>query len=268
MSLLGYISSMLKDRRLISVDYNSDELLKIHSTILNEKKMIREVFHEFYNICIALDKKYFIGDGQRIELGAGVGFVKSIYPEIITTDVKKSENIDFHLDAMNMCLADNSVRAFYGINCFHHFPLPEKFFNEIIRTLQEGGGCILIEPYYGFLARIFYKRLFNTETFDISQQGWSNEKNNIMKDANQALSYIIFKRDRKKFENLFPELEIVYQKPLNNYIRYLISGGLNFKQLLPDCFTPILKIKEYLLSPLAVFLALHHVIVLRKRERG
>jgi hypothetical protein len=54
-----------------------------------------------------------------------------------------------------------------------------------------------------------------------------------MEGANQALSYIVFERDRERFERLFPDLEIVEQSWIANYPRYLLSGGLNFRQLLP-----------------------------------
>ena len=36
-------------------------------------------------------------------------------------------------------------------------------------------------------------------------------------------------------------LEIVRQRPLNNYLRYLVSGGLNFRPLLPEAAIPLLR---------------------------
>jgi SAM-dependent methyltransferase len=66
--------------------------------------------------------------------------------------------------------------------------------------------------------------------------------------------------------SLFPELEIVHRKPLTNYIRYLLSGGLNFHQLTPNWMERPLKILEFLLTPVATFFALHHVILIRKKS--
>jgi hypothetical protein len=107
--------------------------------------------------------------------------------------------------------------------------------------------------------------LFDSETFDKTQKDWNNQNLGIMNGANQALSYIVFSRDKKIFEEKYPNLEIVLQKPLNNYVRYIFSGGLNFKQLLPNICTPILKFIEFIFQPLAPVLALHHVIVIRKK---
>lgn len=120
-----------------------------------------------------------------------------------------------------MDFEDNTVRAIYGINCFHHFPNPKKFFLELNRVFISGGGCILIEPYYGFFVKRFCKNLFDAETFDTSQLEWEDPKNQVMTGANQALSYIVFKRDLKLFQKLNSHLEIVIQKPLNRVCAYL-----------------------------------------------
>jgi SAM-dependent methyltransferase len=266
MSLFIKLRNFLLEPRLRGVDYNSDELLNIHRQILSEKRFMRDVFSEFYKECISLDNKYFHGVGQRVEIGAGVSFFKEQFPFIISTDIKKAGHLDMILDAQNMNLQDNSVRAIYGLNCFHHFPEPARFFSELDRVLVKGGGCILIEPYYGAIATRFYKNLHSSETFDKSQIEWSSVSNQIMVGANQALSYIVFVRDRKLFRQLFPGLEIVCEKRMNNYMRYLLSGGLNFKPLLPYFFNYLIRIIELILIPFNKLFALHHLIIIRKKQ--
>jgi SAM-dependent methyltransferase len=266
MSLSQFLRNFLKEPRLNGMDPDSDILLVIHSTVLQEKKMMREVFSEFYTTCIDLDNQYFsCSSKKRIEIGAGVSFFKKNYPEITATDIKKADNLDMVVDAQNMPFENNSIRAIYGINCFHHFPDPNLFFHELERVLQVGGGCVLLDPYYGFVASRFYKNLFASETFDKTQQEWANTELGFMNGANQALSYIVFKRDKKRFEEQYPNLEIVLQKPLNNYLRYLLSGGLNFRQISPSFFSPMIKVVEFLLYPFHFIFALHHVIVIRKK---
>ncbi len=266
MSLFKKIRTYLQEPRLIGVDPDSEEMLSIHSKVLYEKKMMRSVFSEFYDTCIDLDNKYFSSSkSKRVEIGAGVSFFKKKYPEIISTDIKKAENLDMVVDAQNMPFENESVRAIYGINCFHHFPNPDLFFNELDRVLVKGCGCILIDPYYGTIAKHFYKKIFDTETFDMAQKDWVNESLGFMNGANQALSYIVFKRDKKKFEEKFPSLEIVLQKPLNNYMRYILSGGLNFRQVLPSFFSPVIKFFEFIFIPFNSIFALHHIIVIRKK---
>lgn len=265
MSVFVKLRNYLKEPRLEGIDPDSDELLVLHSKVLYEKPMMRDVFAEFYDTCINLDNKHFTGKGKRVEIGAGVSFFKKKYPEILSTDVKTAPNLDMVVDAQNMPFEANSIRGIYGINCFHHFPNPNLFFKELDRVLEPGGGCVLIDPYYGTVASRFYKKIFDSETFDMTQKEWVNEELGFMNGANQALSYIVFVRDKKKLEQLFPNLEIVVQKPLNNYLRYLLSGGLNFRQVLPSFFSPLIKLWEFTLIPFNRVFALHHIIVIRKK---
>jgi hypothetical protein len=87
-----------------------------------------------------------------------------------------------------------------------------------------------------------------------------------MQGANQALSYIVFFRDRARFESELPELEITQSFPLGNYLRYLLSGGLNFRQLVPSGSEGALRALERSLRPARRLLALHHVVVLRRHR--
>ena len=93
----------------------------------------------------------------------------------------------------------------------------------------------MIDPYFGLLSRILYKRLFSSEAYDCNAPDWHYCAGHDKKSArpNQALSYLVFFRDRARFNTLFPRLEIVHLRILPNYIRYLLSGGLNFRQVHP-----------------------------------
>jgi hypothetical protein len=123
---------------------------------------------------------------------------------------------------------------------------------------------VLIEPYYGPLASVVFKRLFASEGFDKAMPGWRTDATDPMHGANQALSYIVFERDRACFQREFPRLQIVETFPLENYLRYLLSGGLNFRQLVPSFTEPALRALEAVLRPARRVLGLHHVIVLRR----
>ncbi len=65
---------------------------------------------------------------------------------------------------------------------------------------------------------------------------------------------------------MYPNLEIVLQKPLNNYLQYLFAGGLNFRQLLPSFFSPIIKFFEFIFIPIRSVFTLHLIIVIRKKK--
>ncbi|MDQ3773346.1 MAG: hypothetical protein M3461_02685 [Pseudomonadota bacterium] len=63
---------------------------------------------------------------------------------------------------------------------------------------------MLIEPYYGPVARRMFSRLHASETFDTNTKGWETASTGPMSGANQALSYIVFKRDLAAFNREFP----------------------------------------------------------------
>jgi SAM-dependent methyltransferase len=254
---------------LRGVDLQGYERIGLHADILSQKPLIREVFKEFYDTSICLDRMYFNDvTGYRIEVGAGTSLFKKYYSDIMSTDVHPAPHLDAVIDAQDMDLKDESARAIFGINCFHHFADPCKFFDELLRVLKPGGGCVLIDPYFGLLSRIIYKRLFSSEAYDCTARDWDYCVDHTTKSArpNQALSYLVFFRDRAKFDSLFPELEIVHWRVLPNYIRYLLSGGLNFRQVVPSSLTPLLRKLEVAFVRLAPIFALHHVVVIRKRK--
>ena len=267
--VIRLLSQLLAEPRLRGVDVNSPGLLDLQRRILAEKPMMRGVLEDFYRACMTRDDRWFTGAGRRVEIGAGASLFKAMFPDIISTDIKPSPGLDMVVDAQRMPFPDGSLRAVFGINCFHHIPSPDAFFRELVRVLGSGGGCVLIEPHSGPVARVMYRRLFATETFDTTQPGWDAPPGTgVMTGANQALSFIVFVRDRARFESAYPELEILELRVLTNWPRYLLSGGLNFRSLAPAFATPLVRIAEWLMAPLAPWLGLHRVIVLRRRATG
>lgn len=254
----------LRDPLLDDMNVDGVNRLELHRKMLEKKRMLRDVFNEFHRLFRKLDRQFFSGSGIEVELGAGVSPMRDSYPEVLATDVVEAPHLDRIINAEAMDLADKSVRAIYGQNCFHHFPHPDQFLHELDRVLVPGGGAILLEPYYGPFATFLFKRLFRTEGFDKTYPSWETPVAGPMNGANQALSYIVFIRDQKEFERKHPSLRIVHQELVGNYLKYLLSGGLNFRQLVPDSFTGFIWLLEKLISPLNKWFALFHVIVVRK----
>jgi len=260
------LSRLIVEPEAASCDIDGVERLSIHRRILDRKAMLREVFVEFHNLMMNLDERFFGSTaGSRIELGAGVFPIRESYPDVVATDIVDGPYLDRVLDAQAMDLPDASVRTLFGQNCFHHLTDPQKFLAEATRVLAIRGGIVLIEPYYGPVASLLFKRMFASEGFDKDMDGWRVPVTGPMNGANQALSYIVFERDHAKFAAANPGLAIVHHAPLTNYLRYLFSGGLNFKQLMPSFSAPLLQSLETLVAPFARVLALHHVIVIRRK---
>jgi len=263
--VLARLATLLleKEARLSTLD--GDARLQAHAAVLKRKRMLADVFGGMNRLLLALESRYLTAHrGARVELGAGVAPLQLTDPGVKSSDVMPAGHLDLVVDAQRMPFRDGGVKTLFGKECFHHFPEPRHFFREAIRVLTPGGVILLIDPYYGPLASVLYKRMFASEGFD-KRADWESHATGPMNGANQALSYVVFVRDRGRFERECPELEIVHMQPLRSYLRYLLSGGLNFRQLVPDRLVPVIEGMEQLLAPVERVLALHHVIVLRRR---
>lgn len=266
--LLRRVRAALAEPRARGVDVDGPRRVQVHRDILRTKPLIREVFADIYRHCRRLDETHLSGSGLRLEVGAGSSFIRDVLPDVFSSDLEIANHLDLAVDAHALPLPAGSLRALYGINCFHHFPDPDRFFAELERALVPGGGAVLVDPYYGTLARFFYARLFEQEHFDTSQRGWTSDTSAMtaMKGANQALSYIVFVRDRALLAQRHPGLEVVHAAPFSGSLRYLLSGGVNFRSLWPPSMGGVLRAAEAALNPWLKQLALHHAIVIRKRS--
>lgn len=259
---------LLLDRQMKTIDVDGDHRVAMHQHLFHQKPLLQALFYDIKWLLKDLNHQYFSGEGLEVELGSGAAPMRDIFPEVLATDIVASAHLDKVIDAENMDFPSVSIRALYAQNCFHHFSDPCRFFTELNRVLIPGGGVVLLEPYYGPFATFLFKRLFPTEGFDKKAVSWEHTFAGPMSGANQALSYIVFVRDRKKFQEQFPALQIVHMAIVPNYVKYVCSGGLNFKQLTPDCMSrSLLPWLQNMLMPLDRWLALHHVIVLKKTDQ-
>lgn len=264
MFLIKKIKEALKEPYVGYEDVEDDNILITQKKILKNKKLVKQVFKNYYFKCMEINKTYFSGEGDIIELGSGTSFINDYFPEVITSDTRRHDSIDLVLDSQKMNLETNSIRAFIGINCFHHFSNPRLFFKELDRVLISNGGCILIEPFYGTLAKFLFNHLHETEYFDMNQIDWNQDSKN-MANANQALSYIIFKRDLNIFKNENPNLDLILSERINDTFSHIMSGGLNYKQLIPNSLTFLPYLLEMIVKPINYHFCLHHLLVLKKR---
>jgi len=263
--MLSFLRRWLVDPRVRELDADAVDFSLAHRRVLTTKPLLQHLFRDFYADCRRMDEQHLSGDGARIEIGSGSGFMSDVYPDVITSDLKPLPFVRLVCRGERMPMRAGSLRALYAINTFHHLPSPSAFFRELERVLVPGGGAIFIEPYHGVAARFLFKRLHASETFDASAPRWESDPDaGPFSRANQALSYIVFVRDRERFEREFPALQLVVDRP-HTHLRYLLSGGVNFRQLVPDAADGLVIALERALAPLARVLALQHTIVIRRR---
>ncbi len=244
-------------------DFDSPEMAKLAKRNLQSKKCLHDNYYDMYVKMVNLADKYLTkSNGIKLELGSGGGFFKSVCADVVTSDVTDINGVDMVIDAQHLPFDDNSVDVIYAAHVLHHIPDVNKFLDEVMRTCKVGGGCVLVEPYWGIMAQLFFKYL-HPEDYDTKVVDWSFKSVGAMASANQALSYILLKRDRKVFENKYPKLKIMYDRPFNG-IRYIATGGIWLKPYLPEFIFPILAWFENTFWPLMYIFGLHHIFIIKK----
>ena len=200
---------------------------------------------------------------RSLEFGSGGGFIKEVIPEVMTSDIIPVHGIDSVMDARKIPVRDSSLNAIFMTHVFHHIPDIESFFREASRALTDGGIIAMVEVAATPFARFFFKN-FHPEPFLPTVQHWNFLQSNAMLDSNQALSWVVFKRDRERFTALFPEFEICEIRLLP-WFSYFISGGVTKPYLIPDILVPLVRLFDRILSATNGIFALHWFIVIRKR---
>jgi len=234
----------------------------LHAEIIQKKPFLRKLYVDFYK---QLENVVSNPQGKvLVELGSGAGFIKEVISNAITSDILELPNVDKVFSALEMPFETASVDAFFMFDVLHHITEPRAFFREALRCLKIGGRIVMIEPANTLWSRFIYKN-FHHELFD-SQAKWemdSLQEKGPLSHGNGALPWIIFSRDRRIFENEFPSLRIVRMRN-HTPLRYLLSGGLTLRQLVPSFTYPAVKAIEYALSPVNNLLGMFQTIELEK----
>lgn len=201
-------------------------------------------------------------EGEVVELGSGAGFLKSMAPDVITSDTLPYDGVDRVFSALEMPFGDRTISAFVLIDVLHHIKDSRRFFQEVLRCLKPGGKLVMIEPANTTFSSLIYRYLHH-EPYD-PRGGWGFEEGGPLSGANLAIPWIIFDRDRAIFEQDFSSFQICSLTP-HTPLRYLLSGGLSMRQLLPDSFYPIVYGVEKLLTPINGLIGMFITIELRKQ---
>lgn len=255
-----WVNVMLKKYK--EMDFDSEESAKIAFSSLHSKKCLRDNYIDLYSEMLKKASQYLQRGGVELELGSGGGFFKELHPSVITSDVNSVNGVDQVIDARRLPFFAESLSVIYATHVLHHIPNISMFFDEVMRCVKPGGGCVFVEPYWSPVGKLFYKRL-HPEPYNDHAQGWEFSESGPMSGANQALSYILLKRDRVLFQEKWPGLRLVYDRPFNG-LRYIATGGLWLKPFLPGFAFPILKGIEKALWPSMYLFGIHHLFVFRK----
>ncbi|PCJ87762.1 MAG: SAM-dependent methyltransferase [Flavobacteriales bacterium] len=251
--------SFLKEKQFNDLD--SVEATLHHRQIILNKPFLRKLYEEWYRTFVQLTTVQ--SEGKLLEIGSGGGFLKDIYPEIITSDIKELPDCKMVINAESLPFENGSLNAIFMLNVLHHIPNCENFFKEAERTLMKDGLIFMIEPANTLFSRFIYNKL-HQEPFD-ENTGWEFPANGPLSGANVALPWIVFHRDANEFHQKFPLLK-TEKITLHTPFRYLLTGGLSYKSVVPGWGYSTVSFFEKLFSPLHPYTAMFQTILVRKTD--
>jgi SAM-dependent methyltransferase len=244
------------------LDLDSPQTTALRRRIIREKPFLRKLYEEWY---AAIARTIPAGEGAVVELGAGAGFLGEIVPDLIATDLLPVPGIDVGADATALPFGDAELRAVVMTNLLHHVRDPQRCLAEAARCVRAGGVLSAIEPWVSPGSKIVYRRLHH-EPFEPDATEWKPEAGGPLSGANGALPWIIFERDRERFEALLPQWRLESVRAMHG-IRYLLSGGVSMRSLMPGWSFGAWGLFERVLSPARGTLAMFAHIVLRRADR-
>jgi len=228
---------------------DSPEATLIHKEMIKSKYFLRKIYEEHYHFFKENIRN--LPQGKIIELGSGGGFIKEIIPEVLTSDTINLPELDYVFSANKFPFESESLSAILMLNVFHHIQSPVDFFKEADRCLISKGRIIMIEPSCTFFSKLVFGN-FHHEPMNPKQEDWLLPDGGRMSMANSALPWIVFDRDRARFEREFQKLKILL---FRNFLpfRYILSGGLSRKQMVPSWMYYLIKLFEEKIFPFNLF---------------
>ena len=201
---------------------------ELRQEVIASKPFLKAIYDEWYGM---LARELPSGAGEVLELGSGGGYCAKFIPRLITSECFPSSSAQIVADARRLPFSDGSLRAVVMTDVLHHIPEVRLFFAEAARTLRAGGKILMVEPWVSPWSRFVYGH-FHNEPFRPDAADWSFPASGPLSGANVAVPWMVFVRDRVKFEMEFPALSIEVIRPFLPF-RYLVSGGVGMRSLMP-----------------------------------
>jgi SAM-dependent methyltransferase len=214
--------------------FDSAEVTRLQTKIYEKKPGIQFIYREY---CRPFEESDQRGVAEKccLEIGSGVSPLKARIPGLITSDVVRLDSLDIVCSAYALPLADASLDRIYMMFVLHHLGRTRDFLDEAYRCLKPGAELVIVDAAITKFSKLYFR--FHIDKINTDATEWGFGGNGRMTDSNLAIPWMVFLRDRNKFEKWYPDF-VVVKIEYNTCLAFLFSGGLRIRQLVP---TPILK---------------------------
>jgi SAM-dependent methyltransferase len=246
-----------------SLDLDDPATTELRRQIIASKPFLRAIYDEWYALIAAALPT---GQGPVLELGSGAGYCDRFVPGLITSEVIPCHGVNLVFNAAHLPFPANTLRGIIMTNVLHHLPDVHAFFCEAERCLRGGGKIVMIEPWMTGWSRFVYSRLHH-EPLHRNATDWRFAATGPLSGANIALPWMVFERDRGRFGAEFPQFCVEQIRPLMPF-RYILSGGVALRSLLPGFLYHVCAGMERALRSQMHRLGMFALIVVRKTDKN
>lgn len=244
------------------MDFYSYKLeIESNKKIWERKTLLRKIYYDFYE---KIRDNLSPIDCGILEIGSGIGSIKTVIPEVILTDVVFTPYIDFVQSAYNIAVKDGSLSNIILFDVFHHLKYPLQAFKEFYRVLKKKGRVIIFEPFISYLGFLVYG-LFHKEPIKWREKiEWNPQilPNSLEYYSAQGNATRIFS---KKEYNLPSEFWEIITLERYSAISYILSGGYSGPQLYPPYFYNFFKYIDKFFDLFPRLFATRMLVVIEKK---
>jgi SAM-dependent methyltransferase len=257
---LNFVNRCLSNPLTRGLSIDDPRTTELRRRIIRQKSFLRKIYVEWYE---SLARAVPAGPEPALEIGSGAGFLDEYVPNLITSEIFPSPGVKLVLDGQFLPFRNDALRAMVMVDVLHHIPQPRRLLSEAARCVRPGGALVAIEPWATRWSRWIHNRL-HYERFDATAAEWEIPVSGPLSGANGAMPWIIFHRDREQFEREFSQWKIDSIRLLMP-LRYILSGGVRLRALMPGFTFGFWRGVESLMAPWQNNVAMFAQIVLQRR---
>jgi SAM-dependent methyltransferase len=230
---------------MMNIEQHQIEILR-NKHAWESKRLLRTIYESFYNQIAALIDPVL--KGKIVELGSGVGNLKSAIPHAICTDLFPNPWLDTVCSAYAMPFEDGSVSHLVLFDVFHHLERPNAFFKEALRVLTNNGRVIIFEPYMSISSIAVYGLLHHEPVaWNVPINHSDDSPSEVHYYAAQGNATRLF--FRLETEKWLKGWKVFHKQPVVSF-SYLLSGGYSKPAIYPEQVLPLMQKIDTMLSHL------------------
>jgi SAM-dependent methyltransferase len=225
-----------------SVDRHLEEMER-NLASWKRKPLLQEVYRGFYQAIT--ERINPSAPGLIVELGSGIGNLKSHLPSAICTDLFANPWLDLVCDAYAMPFADQALSHLILFDVFHHLRAPGAFLKEARRVLRGDGKILLFEPFislasYPVYAWLHHEPVALEQPIDLRSDRPATDYYAAQGNATRVFF-------RHEAGSLLAGWNLTHAKAMSAFA-YVLTGGYSKPALYPNACLPFLQACDRMLS--------------------